>query len=46
MDYSTATKKQLYEIALDENNRLVERYAAVKELQRRRMKGDDSLCRN
>jgi hypothetical protein len=37
MVISLATNKQLYEIATNENNRLIERYEAVKELQRRRI---------
>jgi hypothetical protein len=36
MDLLKATKEQLYEIARNENYRLKERYAAAKELQRRR----------
>lgn len=40
MDLSKATIEQLYEIARNENYRLIERYAAARELQRRRDKGD------
>jgi hypothetical protein len=36
IDFSKATKIQLYEIATNENYRLIERYAAVRELQRRK----------
>lgn len=40
MDLSKATIEQLYEIARNENYRLIERYAAARELQRRRDSGD------
>jgi hypothetical protein len=43
VDFRQATKQQLYEIAMNENNRMAERYAAAHELQRRRK---DALCRN
>jgi hypothetical protein len=43
VNFSQATKQQLYEIAMNENNRMAERYAAAHELQRRRK---DALCRN
>jgi hypothetical protein len=43
MEFSKATKQQLYEIATNEKYRMVERYAAAHELQRRRK---DALCRN
>jgi hypothetical protein len=43
VDFRQATKQQLYEIAMNENNRMAERYAAALELQRRRK---DALCRN
>jgi hypothetical protein len=36
MDFSQATKQQLYEIATNEQYRMIERYAAAKELQKRR----------
>jgi hypothetical protein len=42
MDLSKATKQQLYEIAKNEKYRLIERYAAARELQRRREKVRDS----
>jgi hypothetical protein len=35
-DYSNATNQELYEIATNDTNRLVDRYEAAKELQRRR----------
>jgi hypothetical protein len=38
MDYSKATNQQLYEIVKDQSVRLSERYAAARELQKR--KGD------
>jgi hypothetical protein len=38
INYSQATKQQLYEIAINENNRMVERYSAVRELQKRKLK--------
>jgi hypothetical protein len=44
MDLSKATKEQLYEIARNENYRLIERYAAAKELLRR--SGKNAVCRN
>lgn len=44
MNLSKATKEQLYAIAMDETNRMRDRYAAAKELQDRRKK--DALCRN
>jgi hypothetical protein len=37
VDFIRATNQQLYEIATNEENRLIERYAAARELQRRRM---------
>lgn len=40
MDLSKATDDQLYEIANNENNRMKDRYAAVKELQKRRAKDE------
>jgi hypothetical protein len=43
VEFRQATKQQLYEIAMNENNRMAERYAAVRELQRRRK---DALYRN
>jgi hypothetical protein len=36
VDYSNATNQELYEIATNDTNRLVDRYEAAKELQRRR----------
>jgi hypothetical protein len=36
IDFAKATKKQLYQIAMDENNRLRDRYLAAKELWRRK----------
>jgi hypothetical protein len=36
LDFSNATNQELYEIATDDTNRLVDRYEAAKELQRRR----------
>jgi hypothetical protein len=36
VDFLKATNQQLYEIATNEENRLIERYAAARELQRRR----------
>lgn len=36
MNYQEATKQQLIAIAMDESNRLRDRYAAAKELQDRR----------
>jgi hypothetical protein len=44
MDLSKATKEQLYEIATNEGNRLIDRYAAAYELQERRKK--DEIRRN
>jgi hypothetical protein len=44
MTLSKATKQQLYQIAINENKRLKVRYAAARELQKRRVK--DALCRN
>jgi hypothetical protein len=44
MDLSKATKQQLYEIATNDNNRMSDRYAAAREMQRRRK--EDALCRN
>jgi hypothetical protein len=38
MNFSKATKQQLYEIATNENNRMAERYSAVRELQKRKLK--------
>lgn len=38
MNYSNATKRQLYQIALDNEVRMSDRYAAVRELQDRRGK--------
>lgn len=43
MDYSKASKEQLYEIAMNENYRLLERYSAARELQRRRGKIEKRL---
>jgi hypothetical protein len=40
MDLTKACIQQLYEIATNENNRLKDRYAAVKELQRRKAKDE------
>lgn len=39
MDFSKATKRELFQIAMDEKARMKDRYAAARELQRRR-KGD------
>jgi hypothetical protein len=36
VDFLKATNQQLYDIATNEENRLIERYAATRELQRRR----------
>lgn len=36
MNLFQATNNQLYQIAMDNNNRLKDRYAAAKELQERR----------
>jgi hypothetical protein len=36
VDFIKATNQQLYEIATNEENRLIERYEAARELQRRR----------
>jgi hypothetical protein len=36
VDYSNATNQELYEIATNDTNRMVDRYEAAKELQRRR----------
>jgi hypothetical protein len=36
LDFSNATNQELYKIAIDESKRLVDRYEAAKELQRRR----------
>lgn len=36
MNLYRATNNQLYQIAMDNNNRLKDRYAAAKELQERR----------
>lgn len=44
MDFTKASNKQLYEIANNESNRLIDRYAAARELQERRKK--DAFCRN
>lgn len=44
MDFSNATNDQLYEIAKNENLRLIDRYSAARELQRRREK--DAIHRN
>jgi hypothetical protein len=44
MSFSKATNQQLYKIAMDESNRLINRYAAAKELQVRRK--ENALCRN
>jgi hypothetical protein len=41
MDYSKATKQQLYEIAFDDKARLIDRYAATNELQKRKVKKDE-----
>jgi hypothetical protein len=37
MDFTKATNQQLYEIAKNENYRLMERYAAARELQKRKI---------
>jgi hypothetical protein len=42
MDLKKATNQQLYEIANNENYRLIERYAAARELQKRKVKKRDS----
>ncbi len=44
MDFSNMTEQQLYEIAMNESNRMKDRYAAAKELQERRKK--DEIRRN
>ncbi|USK56556.1 hypothetical protein LIS82_08830 [Cytobacillus solani] len=36
MDFSKATNQQLYEIAKDETERMKNRYAAARELQKRK----------
>jgi hypothetical protein len=36
VDFIKATNQQLYEIATNEDYRLIERYAAARELQRRK----------
>jgi hypothetical protein len=41
MNLKKATNEQLYEIARNENYRLIERYAVARELQRRKVKKDD-----
>jgi hypothetical protein len=41
MDISKATSQQLYEIATNENNRLIDRYKAARELQKRKVRQDD-----
>ncbi|MDF1511450.1 hypothetical protein Gp_4 [Bacillus phage vB_Bacillus_1020A] len=44
MDISKATNQQLYEIAKDDGARMKERYAATKELQRRKQeKANEAL---
>jgi hypothetical protein len=40
MDFSKATNIQLYKIATNEENRMVDRYEAAKELQRRRSRNE------
>ncbi|MCV9884722.1 hypothetical protein [Metabacillus halosaccharovorans] len=40
MDFSNKTNKELYEIAKNEKYRMKDRYAAARELQKRREKGD------
>jgi hypothetical protein len=44
MDLSNKTNKELYEIAKSEKYRMRDRYAAARELQKRREK--DEMCRN
>lgn len=44
MDLSKMTDQQLYEIAMNEKNRMKDRYAAARELQERRKK--DEIRRN
>lgn len=46
IDLTKATKQQLYEIATNDSNRLIDRYAAARELQERREKENDTICRN
>lgn len=36
MDYSKATNQQLYEIAINESLRMIDRYEAVREFQKRK----------
>lgn len=43
MDFSKASSKELYQIAMDASNRLKDRYKAAAELQRR--KHNEELCR-
>lgn len=40
MDLSKMTNQQLYDIAKNESNRMKDRYAAARELQKRRSKDD------
>lgn len=40
MDLSKKTNKELYEIAKNEKSRMIERYAAARELQKRREKSE------
>lgn len=42
VDYSKATKRQLYQIATDSALRMSVRYAAVRELQKRRGEKTDN----
>lgn len=44
MNLSQATNQQLYQIATDESARLIDRYAAARELQERKKK--NAICRN
>jgi hypothetical protein len=44
MNFSQATNQQLYEIAINEKNRMAERYAAAHELQNRRKQSE--ICWN
>jgi hypothetical protein len=46
MDFSKATNQQLYEIAMNDFYRLIERYEAAKELQRRRKVKQNEISRN
>jgi hypothetical protein len=40
VDYSIVTNLELYKIAIDESNRMVERYDAVREMLRRKRKNE------